>query len=101
MKNIYSNVRVPMAGELFKRLLKYRNVVIEEIVSSSKIIDKLYVQKQDEWVLLLKGSAKLEVKGRVVSLKKGDHIFIKSGVPHKVLKVRRGTIWLAIHIHKR
>ena len=56
MKNIYQNFRIPNRGELFGELLKTKSVKIERIVSSEKIPNKVYKQKQDEWILLLKGS---------------------------------------------
>ena len=97
MKNIFK-INVPEAGELFETLLQHKNIRIERIVSSDKILPKEYCQEEDEWVLLVEGSATLEVEGKVHELKKGDFLFIPSGQRHKVLKTQKGTIWLGVFV---
>lgn len=99
MKNIYFKSKSSKRGEDFKRILKCRNVVIERIVSSKVDPKKVYVQKQDEWVLVLKGKASLDLAGKVLKLGKGDFIFIPAKKRHRVLNVQKGTTWLAIHIY--
>ena len=89
---------IPEEGEIFETLLKHKNIQIERIVSSDKIPDKVYEQKEDEWVILLKGNAQLDLAGKVVKMKEGDTLFIPAGQKHKVLKTKSGTVWLAIHI---
>ena len=85
-------------AEIFTTLLEHKNIKIERIVSSDKISDKVYVQKQDEWVFLLKGKAKLDLDGKMIELKEGESLFIPSGKKHKVLQTQSGTVWLAVHI---
>lgn len=97
MKNSYSTA-TPKNGEIFKILLEHKNIKIEQIASSGKISDKVYKQKQDEWVLILKGSAKLDLDGKAVNMKDGDCLFIPSGQRHKVLETKSSTVWLAVHI---
>ncbi|MBI4125561.1 MAG: cupin domain-containing protein [Deltaproteobacteria bacterium] len=96
--NIYNYSRIPKEGETFDVLQKHKNVKIERIVSSYKVPNKVYVQKQDEWVVLLKGQAKLNMEGKIIELKEGDFLFIKSGRKHKVLKTEHGAMWLGVHI---
>ncbi len=98
VKNIYKDIKIPESGEMFEKLLETKNVFIERIVSSDKPENKEYIQEQDEWVILLKGKAELEIKGEKISLKEGDYIYIPSKTPHRVLKTEKGTIWLAVHI---
>ena len=86
------------SAEIFTTLLEHKNIKIEQIVSSDKISDKVYVQKQDEWVFLVKGQAKLDLDGKVVTLEEGESLFIPSGKKHKVLQTQSGTVWLAVHI---
>ncbi len=97
--NLFTDARVPSTGERFDTLVQQGNVVIERIVSSSDITPTEYVQIQDEWVVLLTGEARLEVAGRPVSLKAGDHLFLPAHTPHTVTQVSQGATWLAVHIH--
>ena len=59
-----------------------------------------YDQSWDEWVLLLKGSAELDLNGLIATLTPGDHLLIPAGLRHRVCKTDsdQPTIWLAIHI---
>ncbi len=98
VRNLFENIDIPEKGEIFEKLLEKKNVLIEKIISSSKPENTEYIQEQDEWVILLKGNAELEIEGKNVSLKEGDYIFIPSKTPHKVLKTGKGTVWLAVHI---
>jgi cupin 2 domain-containing protein len=100
VKNLFENTTSPPAeGETFDTLLAHKNLLIERILSSTKITPGEYVQSQDEWVLLLQGEALLDVAGESVPLKSGDYLFLPSGTPHTVLKVSEGALWLAVHLH--
>lgn len=100
-RNLFFNLPSPDTGEDFLQLLRCRNVVIERIVSSERPDPRTYDQAQDEWVVLLQGEASLEISGRDVALKPGDHIFIPAGTPHRVLATSREPpcVWLTVHIH--
>lgn len=97
--NLYFDATVPSVGERFDTLLSHRNLVIERILSSARTSPGEYVQTQDEWVVLLKGEAVLEVAGRRIELRSGDYLFLPSGTPHTVASVSEGALWLAIHLH--
>lgn len=97
--NLYFDATVPSVGERFDTLLSHRNLVIERILSSARTSPDEYVQTQDEWVVLLKGEAALEVAGRRIELRSGDYLFLPSGTPHTVASVSEGALWLAIHLH--
>lgn len=97
--NLFSDAALPPTGERFDTLLSHRNLVIERILSSAHTVPAEYVQTQDEWVVLLKGEAVLEVAGRRVALTSGDYVFLPSGTGHTVASVSEGTLWLAIHLH--
>lgn len=99
MGNLYENAQPPAAGERFDTLLSHQNLVIERIVSTSKIAAQEYVQEQDEWVVLLQGEALLEVAGEAQPLKAGDYLFLPARTPHTVLRVSDGAMWLAVHLH--
>jgi len=102
-RNIYSKPEFKEnIPEVFETLLKTKDVLIERIITNGaiKTPGEWYDQEKDEWVILLQGTAKLEFKNdEIVSLKKGDYIFIPS---HKVHRVRQTSkypncIWLAFH----
>jgi len=95
--NIYE-YKVPFIGEEFTTLLKHKNVQINHIVSSDKLEDKTYIQDEDEWVVVLKGQALLEVDKKHITLNTGDTLFIPAHTPHKVLQTLSDTLWLAVHI---
>ena len=99
MNNLFASLDPPAQGERFDTLLAYRNLVIERIVSSADIEPVDYVQEQDEWVLLLRGGAVMQVAGETVTLGEGDYLFLPAGTPHRVERCAAGTLWLAIHLH--
>lgn len=99
--NLYANAAPPLDGERFETLLAHKGLVIERIVSSSKIASQQYVQEQDEWVVLFQGEAVLDVEGNALALKAGDHVFLPSRTPHTVLSVSDGALWLAVHLHSQ
>jgi len=96
--NIYE-YKVPSTGEEFTTLLQHKNVQINHIVSSDKLEDKIYIQDEDEWVVLLKGSAKILINDKEVSLKEGDTLFIPAKTKHKVIQTDFDTLWICVHIH--
>jgi len=99
--NLFADAVPPAAGERFDTLLAHRNLVVERIVSSADLAPQDYVQLQDEWVLLVRGEAELEVAGKPVSLKAGDYLFLPAGTAHRVQCASDGALWLAVHLHSQ
>lgn len=97
--NLFNAQAPPRHGERFDTLLAHRNLVIERIVSSADIQPVEYVQAQDEWILLVRGGAVMQVSGERVTLEEGDYLFIPAGTPHQVEQCEAGTLWLAVHLH--
>jgi len=97
--NLFLDDRPPSSGERFDTLLTHRNLVVERIVSSADIVPGDYRQEQDEWVVLLRGSATLVVEGEEVRLTTGDYLFLPAHTPHSVTQTSEGALWLAIHLH--
>jgi len=96
----FFNYKTPNIGEDFATLFKDKNIEIMRIVSSDKLETKEYNQSTNEFVILLEGSAKLEIEGRVKELKKGEYLYIPAHTKHKVLQTSKGTLWLAIYFKK-
>ncbi len=99
--NLFDDSASPAQGERFDELLRLGDLVIERIVSSDRLDPRESVQSQDEWVVLVRGSAELEIAGVIRSLAPGDHLFIAAGTPHTVRSATDGTLWLAVHLHPR
>lgn len=97
--NLFTDSEPPAQGERFETLLSHRNLLIERIVSSARIEAVDYVQEQDEWVVLVRGQARMTVAGKAVELAAGDHLFLAAGTPHRVERTSDGALWLAVHLH--
>lgn len=97
--NLWDRADVPATGEVFQELARIGRVTIERIVSSDQPETQLYDQAQDEWVVLLRGEASLEVAGKVSRLLAGDSLLLPAHTPHRVLETSRGATWLAVHVH--
>jgi cupin 2 domain-containing protein len=100
--NLFTDVPGQSSQELFTTLLDNPHCRIERIVSYGQASPDgfWYDQAWDEWVLLLKGSAELDLNGHLVNLTPGDHLLIPAGLRHRVCKTDsvQPTVWLAIHI---
>jgi len=89
----------PIDSEFFETILKHKNIEIKKIISNTLKTPQTFIQKEDEFVVLLKGCAKIEINGEVKKLKSGDYLFIPANTPHTLLKTKKTAIWLAIHIY--
>lgn len=89
-------------GEIFTELLRRSGCRVERIVSHGQTTpqDTPYRQAHDEWVLLLRGRARVALCGREVALAPGDHLFIPADTPHWVTFTdpEQPTVWLALHL---
>lgn len=79
-------------------LLSSENIVIKRIVSGAQVITPSYCQSEDEWVLLLAGTALINIDGKDIHLTPGDTLFIPRETVHTVLDTAENTVWLAIHL---
>ena len=95
--NIYDYL-TPKSGETFTTLLEHKNIKINRIISSDNLEDTEYIQKEDEWLVLLEGEATLLLNNEEKKLTKGETLFIPSKTHHRVLSTQNGTVWLTVHI---
>lgn len=89
----------PGGGERFDELLRAGGVRIERIVSDGcgSPPGFWYDQEEGEFVLLLRGSACLEIEGQGrVFLKEGDWYDLPARTRHRVERTEPGTVWLAV-----
>jgi cupin 2 domain-containing protein len=98
--NLFESVPELAMGEEFKELLRCRNVMVERIASAPGTQSELFRQEQDEWVVLLRGTARMTVEDKEVKLVAGDSLFIPSNTRHQVLDTSSdpSCIWLAVYI---
>jgi cupin 2 domain-containing protein len=102
VKNLFDGIGGVLPEEKIDNLLETQTVRVERIVSRGHASppDFWYDQEEEEWVLLLQGSAGLLFSGRedVVILHPGDSLLIPSHVRHRVewTDPALDTIWLAV-----
>ncbi|MBD2113228.1 MULTISPECIES: cupin domain-containing protein [Cyanophyceae] len=90
------------AAELFTVLFETPRLRIERILSTGQTTppDEWYDQSQDEWVVLLQGSATLTYEdGASLALGPGDYVLIPAHRRHRVdfTSSEPPCVWLAIH----
>ena len=92
----------PLPSERFDPLFSTDRLLIERIISTghSTPEGEWYGQDNDEWVILLEGEARLRFSDdTVVTLQRGDYLFIPAHCRHRVEQTRETPpcIWLAVH----
>ncbi len=99
--NILAELPDASAAEVVETLLARPGVRIERIVSHGQSSPNgfWYDQDEHEWVLLLSGSAALEIEGEGLrELASGDFLFLPAHRRHRVTwtAADRETVWLAV-----
>jgi len=101
-KNMYEDLPENLRDEIIQVIAENSNIKIEKIISHGQSSPQnfWYDQEQNEFVLLLKGSAELLFENdEQVKMNEGDYIIIPSHKKHRIEKTSETekTIWLAIH----
>ena len=99
--NLLVDVPTSLPSELVEILVQSKQVRVERIVSTGQCSPDgfWYDQEEHEWVLVVKGSAKLLFDdGEMVQMNPGDHVLIKAHRKHRVqwTKPDEATVWLAV-----
>lgn len=88
----------PRRGERHRLLAAPGDARVEEILTGALEGPQAFPgADDDEWVVVLGGSARLEVAGEVHALGPGDWVLIPAGTPHVLHEAAPGTVWLAVH----
>ena len=99
--NLFNDLPPNLPHDLFTTLLDAANVRIERIVSHGHASPEVfwYDQDQHEWVVVLKGAARLRYEDETIEMKPGDFIDIPAHKKHRVewTTPDEPTIWLAVH----
>lgn len=105
--NILSSVPAPGTRESIKTQLRADGVRVERIVSLGQASPAgfMYDQDEAEWVLVMRGRARLTIEGEAEdrALGPGDSLFLPAHCRHRVAWTPPGepTVWLTIFIDTR
>ncbi len=98
--NLFDSLPTSIPNELIQVIAGNQHVRIERIVSHghSSPDGFWYDQDENEWVIVLKGAARLRFDDRSVELKAGDFVNIPAHKKHRVewTTPDEPTIWLAV-----
>lgn len=101
-KNIFNNIPNTLEEEVFENLLNTEHFKMERILSKGHKTPQgeWYDQDQNEWVLLLKGAARIKIaeQAELILLKAGDYLLIPAHQKHRVewTAEEEVTVWLAL-----
>jgi len=99
--NLFTGLPLSLPDELFTTLIDSANIRIERIVSHGHTSPDgfWYDQNRNEWVVVLKGAARLRFEDEVVEMKPGDFVNIPAHKKHRVewTTPHETTVWLAVH----
>ncbi|MEI7929056.1 MAG: cupin domain-containing protein [Verrucomicrobiales bacterium] len=99
--NILTRLPADLPEELFTTILQSPGIRIERIVSHGhRSPDGFwYDQPIGEWVIVLKGAARIELEDKTVEMGPGDYLNIPAHTKHRVTWTTpdEPTIWLAVH----
>ncbi|MSR30940.1 MAG: cupin domain-containing protein [Gemmataceae bacterium] len=98
--NLFTDLPPNLPDELITTLLEAADVRIERIVSHGHAspADFWYDQPQHEWVIVLKGAARLQFEDGMVEMKPGDFVNIPAFKKHRVewTTPYEPTVWLGV-----
>jgi len=106
MNNLFADLPTRLSKELIEVVAENQSVRIERIVSTGHTSPERYWYDQDEaeWVVVLKGEARLLFKydDEPITMRPGDHVLIESHRKHRVewTTPDEPTVWLAVFFKK-
>lgn len=100
IKNIFDDLPAHLPKEVVQTLIRAADVRIERIISHGHAspAEFWYDQPQHEWVIVLKGAARLQFEDGMVEMKVGDFINIPAFKKHRVdwTTPDEPTVWLGV-----
>ena len=93
---------LPEGAEISEVLARGEDLRVERILSRghSTSVGQWYDQDDEEWVVVLRGQARLEWEGgETTELVEGDWVLIPAGCRHRVAwtSTEPACMWLAVH----
>ena len=99
--NLLSNLPQNLPEELFTTLLQAPGIHIERIVSHGHQSPAgfWYDQPENEWVVVLKGAARIEFEDGTLEMRTGDYTNIPAHRKHRVAWTTpdEPTVWLVVY----
>ena len=99
-ENLFDNLPTSISKELIEVIAANQHVHIERIVSHGHVSPEgfWYDQVEHEWVIVLKGAARLRFEDSTVEMKAGDFVNIPAHKKHRIewTTPDEPTIWLAV-----
>ena len=99
--NLFANLTSVLPEELVETVLQSAAIRIERIVSRGHVSppDFWYDQPEDEWVVVLRGAARLRFEDQVIEMRAGDYVDIPAHKRHRVewTTPEEPTVWLACY----
>ena len=102
-ENLFDDLPGSLPEELFTELASGRSTRIVRIVSTGHATPEgeWYDQNEDEWVIVLRGKARLKFADDRADLEMapGDHVLLPAHCRHRVdwTTDEEATVWLAVH----
>ena len=100
IKNVFDDLPPHLPKELVQALIRAPDVRIERIISHGHASPEgfWYDQGRHEWVVVLKGAARLRFEDGTVEMKPGDFVNIPAHKKHRVdwTTPDEPTIWLGV-----
>lgn len=100
LENIFDDLPPHLPTELVQILVRHADVRIERIISHGHCSAKefWYEQAQHEWVIVLKGMARLQFEDRKIEMIPGDFVNIPAFTRHRVdwTTPDEPTVWLCV-----
>jgi cupin 2 domain-containing protein len=100
VKNIFDDLPQHLPKELVQILVRAADVRIERIISHGHAspADFWYDHPQHEWVIVLRGAARLQFEDSMVEMKPGDFLNIPAFKKHRVdwTTPDEPTVWLGV-----
>jgi cupin 2 domain-containing protein len=98
---LFNELPAHLPNEFISTLLESAQVRIERIVSQGHASPDgfWYDQVQHEWVMVLKGAARLCLEDQTIEMRPGDFLNIPAHTKHRVewTTPDEPTVWLAVH----
>ena len=99
--NLFQKIPSNLPDEIVETIVKSQTCRIERIVSHGQASPEgfWYDQANDEWVILLRGAARIQFENQTVDLTPADFVNILAHQRHRVewTTPDEPTLWLAVH----
>ena len=99
-QNLLTGVPTSIPNEIFETIISKQNIKIERIISKGHKSEPnfWYDQDKSEWILILKGEARLQFEDKSIYLTSGDYLNIAPHQKHRIdwTTPEEETIWLAV-----